>query len=336
MKQGEEKLYAVALLFKRGIGYKKAEQLLSSYGSLSDAVKEEGIELSQELKRAEEELKKAEEIDAKIITFIDEDYPKELLSLSQPPLALYVKGKIPQTKRIAIVGSRRCSDYGRRTAYKLSSMLSSSGVCVVSGLAVGIDSAAHRGALGGGGKTVAVLGSSLDRLYPASNKALAEKIVSDGGAIVSEFPFGTQAKRELFPRRNRIIAALSEAVLVVEAMEKSGAFITVDHALEIGKEVFAVPGNIDSPYSRGSNRLIAEGATPVWDAEEFVSSFAPKKVQREPEEFKEVYFALLDSPSTVDELSQRLGMDAPALSYALTILEMEGFVKREGIKWIAL
>jgi DNA processing protein len=330
-----EKLLAIALSFKRGFGYKKIKRLIEGFGSLENGLKELKLELSQELKRAEVELRKAQELGVEVKVFFEPGYPKELLNLGQPPPVLYLKGHLKNSLRVAVVGSRKCSDYGKRTAYRLGKLLSEAGVTVVSGLALGIDSSAHRGALRAPGGTVAVLGSGIDRVYPESNSCLAELIVEAGGALVSEFPLGVKARKEHFPRRNRIVAGLSVAVVVVEAKERSGTFITVNYALEQGKEVFVVPGPIDSPFSKGSNLLLKEGATPLTSFEEILDYLGRSLSRREPEEFKELYLALSEGAKTVDVLSQELGLEVNKLLKALTLLEVKGFVKRRGALWEA-
>lgn len=335
-----DRLTALALFFKKGFGYKRLRELLKKHGSLSYGVKREGINLASELRRAEEELERAEELGVKVLTVVDEEYPKELLSLSQPPLALYLKGNLFELPRVAVVGSRRCSDYGRRVAFKLGKFLSERGIPVVSGLALGIDSQAHKGALVGGGKTVAVLGSSLDCPYPETNRGLLLKIIRSGGGVLSEFPFKTKAKPAFFPRRNRIVAALSDVVVVVEAREKSGTSITVNFALELGKEVVAVPGNIDSPFSKGTNRLILDGALPLTSFEDLLSLFPHLKPPFRKETFlskgSDVYSLLKEEPLTCDEIAFRLKLPVSKVNSLLSYLEVKGLVKREGLKWTAL
>ena len=334
-----ERLLVLALHLKKGFGFSKFRSLRERYGSLEEALRRRALNLDAELPLARKELEEAERRGFKVITAVDGDYPLSLLSAPQPPLALYLWGKLPEGGSVAVVGSRRCSDYGRRVAYRLGRFLSERGIIVISGLALGIDSAAHRGALAGGGRTVAVLGSSLDRIYPPSNAPLARRIVEAEGGIISEFPLGTGARREYFPRRNRIVSALSDAVVVVEAKERSGTFITVNYALDMGKEVFVVPGNIDSPFSRGTNRLLKEGATPLVDFEELLECLPLKTRElkrREPEEYGEVYSLLKERPLSADELACALGKGIGYVIGALSRLEVSGFVKREGVKWVAL
>ncbi len=334
-----ELLLILALSFKKGVGFHRIRKLIADYGSLKEGIEKERLEISQELKRAEEEIKRAEELHIKIVPFTSENYPEKLLNISQPPVVLYVKGELKKEPAVAVVGSRRCSSYGRSVAFRLGKFLSENGITVVSGLALGIDSAAHRGALSGGGKTVAVLGSSVDMVYPFENKPLAERIVEKGGAIISEFPLGTKARKEFFPRRNRIVSGLSDCVVVVEASEKSGTFITVNYALEQGKEVLAVPGSIDSPFSRGTNRLIREGAPPLTDFNEIfeiVPQLKKAKKNREiPEELAGVYSLLLEKPLTADQIAQIIGRNPQEIFVILTKLELKNLVKREGATYRA-
>ncbi len=334
-----ELLLILALSLKKGYGFHRIKKLIDDYGSLKEGIEREKIEISREVKLAEKEIKKAEELGVKIVPFTSKNYPKKLLNISQPPAVLYVRGELKKEPAVAVVGSRRCSSYGRSVAFRLGRFLSENGITVVSGLALGIDSAAHRGALSGGGKTVAVLGSSVDMVYPFENKPLAEKIVEKGGAVISEFPLGTRARKEFFPRRNRIVSGLSNCVVVVEASERSGTFITVNYALEQGKEVLAVPGSIDSPFSRGTNRLIKEGAPPLTDFNEIfeiVPQLKRAKKNREiPEELAGVYSLLLEKPLTADQISQITGRNPQEIFVILTKLELKNLVKREGATYRA-
>ena len=334
-----ELLFILALSFKKGYGFHRIKKLIDEYGSLKEGVEKEGIELSLEIKRAEEEIKKAKNSGTKIVPFTSKSYPKKLLKIPQPPVVLYVKGELKEEPAVAVVGSRRCSSYGRSVAFRLGKFLSENGITVISGLALGIDSAAHRGALSGGGKTVAVLGSSVDMVYPFENKPLAERIVDRDGAVISEFPLETKARKEFFPRRNRIVSGLSDCVVVVEAAEKSGTFITVNYALEQGKEVLAVPGSIDSPFSRGTNSLIKEGALPLTDFNEIFEIVPQLKKAKEkkeiPKELAEIYSLLLEKPLTADQISQITGKSPREISIILTKLELKKLISREGATYRA-
>lgn len=197
-----------------------------------------------------------------IITINDKNYPEMLKNIYDPPIVLYIKGnkEIFSTYAIGMVGCRNCSIYGKNTAQKLAYNLAKNNYAVVSGLAKGIDTYSHIGCLAGRGKTIAVLGNGLDTIYPSENKELANKIIETGGAIISEYVIGTKPLKQNFPQRNRIISGLSNSIIVVEAKERSGTMITVNCALEQGKEIYAVPGNITSINSVGTNELIKQGA----------------------------------------------------------------------------
>lgn len=224
----------------------------------------------------EKEKKILERENIKIITIKDNEYPKRLLNMQNPPFQLYVKGDIKKLydDNIAIIGSRNASEYGKKVSRKIAKDFSSLGINVVSGLAIGIDKFAHLGALDlRGGRTIAVLGNGLckDLFYPKENLKVYERILEEGGGIVSEYSFFEGPKAYHFPERNRIISGLADKLLVVEASVKSGTLITVDFAIEQGKDVYAVPGNIDKYNSRGTNKLIQEGAIPFLSIEDIIN-----------------------------------------------------------------
>ena len=233
--------------------------------SIAKAVKNAGSDYD-----VEKEIALAEKSGVVILTVFDEDYPERLKNIYDPPVILYVKGSIKKEDSLAvsIVGSRKCTYYGMNMADNIAEKLAFSGVTVVSGLARGIDTAAHKGALKSG-RTIAVLGSGLGNIYPAENKPLSEKIAQNG-AVVSEFPMHMPPNKNNFPQRNRIISGLSVAVLVVEAANKSGALITADFALEQGRDVFAVPGAAGRLSSAGTNSLIKQGAKLIDSAEDIL------------------------------------------------------------------
>lgn len=207
-----------------------------------------------------------------ILTIYDKEYPKKLKEIYDPPAVLYIKGnkEILKEKAIAIVGCRLCTKYGEVVAKKIAYDLSISNINIISGLARGIDTYSHIGCLNGNAKTIAVVGSGLDTVYPEENKKLFNEIINKGGVIVSEYVVGTKPLAQNFPKRNRIISALSEGVVVVEARKKSGTLITVDCALEHGRELYVVPGNINSTNSYGTNELIKQGAKIITDAEDIL------------------------------------------------------------------
>ena len=208
----------------------------------------------------------------KIITIFDESYPQSLKNIYDKPVILFAKGNIELLKEkcIAIVGARKCSVYGKEVAKQLAYNLSSNNMCVVSGLAIGIDKYAHLGAIKATANTIAVIGNGLDNIYPYENQNLANRIIKNNGLIISEYIIGTKPNRINFPARNRIISGLSDGIIVVEAKEKSGALITAEFGLEQGKEVFAVPGNIDSELSKGTNELIKDGANVITDYKDVI------------------------------------------------------------------
>lgn len=211
----------------------------------------------------------------KEILIKDKSYPENLRNIYDPPKKIYVLGNIEilNKKAIAIVGSRKATNYGKKVAFQLSDELARRQINIISGLAVGIDTYAHMGALYGGnnkGKTIAVLGSGLDNIYPKENIELARQILKNGGCIISEYPFGTKPERLNFPHRNRIISGLSDGIVVVQADRNSGSLITAEFGLEQGKEIFAVPGEITNPVSEGTNNLILQGAKIVLSVQEIL------------------------------------------------------------------
>lgn len=264
----------------------------------------------------------------------DEDYPRALLQISDPPPLLYVLGDTARLNdpSIAIVGSRNASKQGLADARGFARTLSAEGLCIVSGLALGIDAAAHQGGLGARSSSIAVVGTGLDRVYPAANRELALDL-STRGAIVSEFCLGTPPVASNFPRRNRIIAGLSRGVLVVEAAMKSGSLTTARLALEQGRDVFAVPGSIHSPLSKGCHWLLKQGAKLVESADDVLAEWgimrAPVPDCPEPDERSGTLLSELGhAPATLDALVSRTGRPAPELSAEFTQLELEGRVER--------
>lgn len=268
-----------------------------------------------------------------IVTLADADYPRALLEIADPPSVLYVRGNIDLLHRrgLAVVGSRNATPQGVQTAENFSRALAAQGLTIISGLALGIDAAAHRGALAAGGKTIAVIGTGADRIYPARNRDLALAI-AEHGAIVSEFPLGTPAIASNFPRRNRIISGLSRGVLVVEAAPESGSLITARLAAEQGREVFAIPGSIHSPVARGCHRLIKQGAKLVETAQDVLEEFGnypepadvPAALSAESE--NAVLSALGHDPCTLDDLVERTGLTADRLLTELLTLELAGSI----------
>lgn len=247
----------------------RASELEKILGKRSKSFSE--IKTVRKEKKYKEELSYIEKNNIKAVSLRDEDYPDELKSIYDPPPVLYVKGSLlgEDSLSVAVVGSRKCSLYGLKQAERLAYELASRGITVISGLARGIDSAAHRGAIKAGGRTIAVTGSGFRTSYPPGSERFEEEIASHG-AVITEFPSYMKPLKGNFPRRNRIISGLSKGVVVVEAAQRSGALITADFALEEGREVFAVPGPIDSVSSRGANSLLKAGAKLVTCVEDIL------------------------------------------------------------------
>jgi DNA processing protein len=266
-----------------------------------------------------------------ILTLADKSYPKALLEIADPPNVLYIRGNpdLLQQRGLAMVGSRNATPQGLQTAENFARALAGKGLCIIGGLALGIDAAAHRGALSAGGNTVAVIGTGADRIYPARNKELALAI-AEHGAIVSEFPLGTQSIAANFPRRYRIIAGLSRGVLVVEAAPESGSLITARLAGEQGREVFAIPGSIHSPVSRGCHKLIKQGAKLVETASdvlEELGNFPSPPIAAENTSIEKEHpllCALGHDPCTLDDLAKFTGQSADQLLTDLLLLELSG------------
>ena len=261
-------------------------------------------------------------------------YPSALTELHDPPATLFVRGEqveILAEPAVAIVGARSCSAYGAQVARSLACELAAAGLVVVSGLARGVDAEAHRGAIEGGGTTIAVLGCGIDRDYPARHAELARRIVGSG-LIVSEYPPGVEPAPWRFPARNRLIAALARATVIVEARERSGALITADFALELGREVFAVPGEISSGLSAGTNNLIRQGAAPLLSADDVLDALG--LVRRAPPApvlsagAAAVLELLRDAPAGVDELVVRTRCAAADVAAALVELELSGLASQ--------
>lgn len=293
------------------------------------------------------------ENDNHLVTLEDERYPPLLKRIADPPPLLWIRGDTDALwqPQLAVVGSRNPSAGGRDNAREFCAHLARSGLVITSGLAAGIDGEAHAAALEAGGTTIAVTGTGLDRVYPARHRALAHRIVARG-ALVSEFPLGAEARRDHFPRRNRLISGLSLGVLVVEAAQRSGSLITAHHAVDQGREVFAIPGSIHNPLAKGCHRLIREGAKLVETANDILEELAPMArelgaeieghlsestgangdpaVGQSSGERKAVLEAVGWDPTSVDEVVERTGLTAEAVSSMLLMLELDGAVASVG------
>jgi DNA processing protein len=360
----------IALNMTPGVGPRAATKLLEHFGSAENVFHAtrrelESVKLRSEtvesvLKRefdekAIEEFEKVKSAGGDVLILDDGSYPYLLREIADPPLVLYVKGDWPacfESPCVAVVGSRRCSTYGENASESLARDLAEKGVCIVSGLARGIDSAAHRGAIRARGKTIAVLGTGIDNVYPKENARLVSEILDAGGAIVSQFPRGTPPLKDNFPYRNRIISGLSLGVLIVEASERSGSLITARLAMEQNREVLAVPGNITSKNSFGTNYLIKSGAKLVqqWQdvaaelpAEIAASMLPPKLDERDApagsgapgpmpaglsENERRVWQKLsADEPTHVDVLLETSGLAFGDLNASLLNLEMRELIR---------
>lgn len=266
-----------------------------------------------------------------ILSLADEAYPQALLEIADPPSLLYVRGNpaLLRKRGLAMVGSRNATPQGIQTAENFARTLAGKGLCIISGLALGIDAAAHRGALSAAGETIAVIGTGADRIYPARNKDLALAIV-EHGAVISEFPLGTPAIAANFPRRNRIISGLSRGVLVVEAAPESGSLITARLAGEQGREVFAIPGSIHSPVARGCHKLIKQGAKLVETANDVLEELGNFAIPETPMETitavgdPPLLAALGHDPRSLDDLVETTGQSADQLLPELLMLELSG------------
>lgn len=287
---------------------------------------------------AKKEIEKCVKLGIKIITTEDEAYPEKLRNIFDPPLCLYYKGALPVKDEvtIAVVGSRSATAFGKVNAGNISGNLASYGINIVSGMARGIDTHAHLGALKVSGRTTAVLGCGLDIIYPPENKKLMEAICQNG-AVISEFPLGTEPNSWNFPMRNRIISGLSSAVIVVEASDKSGSLITANCALEQGRDVFAMPGNTLSAVAKGVNRLIKEGARLVENAEDILAELGieakTKNIKKEKnianltKNEKKIY-SLLEESLNIEEISLQTALPINILTATLTIMESKGIIKK--------
>jgi DNA processing protein len=304
----------------------------------------DGIVAFSDWAEIDEEIERARDAGIAIVPFTNPNYPTRLRTIADPPPFLYVKGNIltDDDKAVAIVGSRSAREYGRRVARDLARGLASLGFTVVSGMARGIDGAAHESALQAGGRTIAVLGSGVERAYPAEHELLYRRIAA-GGAVVSELPIGTRPMAVNFTARNRLISGISLGVVVVEATEKSGSLITATLAVEQGREVFAVPGEVGSSRSRGAHRLIRQGAKLVESVDDIIEEIAPQLLdrtgsatQRAPlvlpqnaSDAARTIFALLqENTLQVDQVIERTGMSAARVLETLLDLELQGLLRQ--------
>ena len=278
------------------------------------------------------------------INLSDYNYLRDLPHIPDPPKKLFIRGKLPakRVKTVAIVGTRKPSAYGREIATKIASECAKNGIVVVSGLALGIDSIAHRAAIDSGGKTIAILANGVDKIYPRSHEDLGQKILQTNGAILSEYPNNTPARPWQFLARNRIVSGLADAVVIIEAASRSGTLSTANHALDQGKEIFAVPGNITSPLSAGCNQLIKNGANPLTSAEDLLDFLIPDRFEKQTQLFKgdtreeNVILEFLSKNGTTssDVIIKQTKLSASEFNQAITMLELKGLaLNNGGEKW---
>ena len=289
----------------------------------------------------DEEIEKLEKAGVKAYSWADSEYPARLREIEDKPPVLYVRGElVPEDEvAVAVVGTRKATPYGRQSAEHFATDLAGSGVTVVSGLARGIDAVAHRAALAAGGRTIAVLACGLDIVYPPEHARLAREI-TEHGALISDYPLGMQPRSEFFPRRNRILSAVSLGVLVVEGDQNSGALLTARYALEQNREVFAVPGSIYSPGHRGANKLIKDGEAKLVSStedilEELNLTIVTQQIElrefvpADPTEAK-LLSVLSNQPSHIDDVQRESGLPIASVSSALAVLELKGMVRQVG------
>jgi DNA processing protein len=341
----------------KGIGPAKLQAMLDSLGSLEAAWHASPAQLRQigfdqraidslTAARAEIDLDRqmAQVHDAgiELLTWQSPEYPRYLREIPNAPPLLYLRGRLTESDQwaVAVVGTRRLTAYGRQVTRELVTGLAHHGVTIVSGLARGIDAIAHKAAMDAGGRTLAVLGSGLDNIYPPENRPLADQIIRDRrGAVISEYALGVQPDAKNFPPRNRIISGLSLGVIVVEAGETSGALITASFAVEQNRDVFAVPGNITSPASKGPNRLIQQGAKLVTGVNDILEELnLAQTVERTavqlalPESAEEALILgrLSHQPIHIDELSREIGLPTALVSGTLALMELKGMAQQVG------
>jgi len=348
---------AIILNMLPQVGPVRVSNMMDRFGSLTAILEANGSELREvegigpevstvitrwkEYADLDAELALVEKANARVLIQSDEEYPTLLKEIHDPPIVLYILGKLEerdQRSGLGIVGTRKASHYALESTKKLGYQLAYSGLTIYSGLARGIDTAAHQAALAANGRTVAVLGSGLGAIYPEENISLAEKIAAGSGAVLSEFPMATTPTKQTFPKRNRIISGASFGLLVVEAGLKSGALISAREAGEQGRSLYAVPGRIDQPNTVGSNRLLQQGAKLVIDAGDILSDLpmifasVPELPQSRPRvEFEGddrlVYEAIGDDPTPVDAIISKSGLPAATVSSRLLALELARHVR---------
>ena len=355
MPAAHEKKFLHALLLA-GLEYDSIQKLRLAFGSFEEAwrsglsrfetagLDQEVLQKISEAKnriQPDEEMRKLVTQGIAFITTDDAEFPKELNAIASPPLWLYIKGRLEHGKpRLAVVGTRKATTYGREAAQKIiRDLADKTDVVIVSGLAQGIDAEAHRAAITSGLATVGILGSGMDHgsFFPPENWNLSEEMIKKSGAVISEYPPGTPGLKHHFPARNRIIAGLAAGTLVVEAPEKSGALITAGFALEQGRDVFAIPGQMFSPNAAGVHRLIQDGAKLVTSADDIIEELGLKRknIKEKAEalltdENEKIILGILGEPSSVDDIKSKTKMPTPDIVSCLSMLELKGFIRPMG------
>jgi DNA processing protein len=350
-----DKRYWVGFNLVKGIGAVRLQSLCDHFGDLAlawqaplDALQAAGLspKLSSRVAQVRSDvdldmvLARMRDLGIEILTWDDDLYPPRLKEIDQPPPVLYVRGGFTPEDAwaVAVVGTRRVSAYGRQVTEELGSFLAANGVTVISGLARGVDAIAHQSALKAGGRTIAVLGCGVDRVYPPEHTQLADKLIASG-ALISDYAPGTPPDASNFPPRNRIISGLSMATVVVEAGETSGALITAQFAIDQGREVFAVPGNILAPQSKGTNRLIAQGARPLLSVRDLLDVLNLTRVSEQRivrmvlpsnETESKLMSVLTHEPLHMDEIRNQTGLPIERVSASLAMMELKGLVRQVG------
>jgi DNA processing protein len=351
----DDKRYWIGFNLIKGIGAVRLHALIQHFGDLEVAWKASASDLVEAglgRKVIERIIQAREEVDLtklweriesqgiKILTWQDESYPGRLREIDQPPPVLYIRGEyLPDDLfAVAIVGTRRVTAYGRQITEEISAFLAANGITVISGLARGVDAIAHQTTLKAGGRTIGVLGSGVDKIYPPEHRGLAGQMI-ERGAIISDYALGTPPDASNFPPRNRIISGLSLAVVVIEAGETSGALITAEFAAEQGREVFAVPGSILAPQSKGTNKLIQRGALPLLTMNDLMQALdltrvgeqkAARKVIPADETEARLMNVLGNEPLHVDEIRNQAELPIEKVSATLALMELKGMVRQVG------
>lgn len=351
----DDKKYWVGFNLIKGIGAVRMQGLVAYFGDMETAWNSspadlaeaglgakviERVLLARQTVSLDKVWEKIESQGIKILTWGDEAYPARLKEIDQPPPVMYIRGEyLPDDLfAVAIVGTRKVTPYGRQVTEEIASFLAANGMTVISGLARGVDAIAHQTALKAGGRTIGILGSGVDKIYPPEHRGLAEQMIARG-AIISDYAVGTPPDASNFPPRNRIISGLSLAVVVIEAAETSGALITAEFAAEQGREIFAVPGSILAPQSKGTNRLIQKGAQPLLTPDDLMQALdltrigaqkSARKILPVDETEARVLSVLGSEPLHVDEIRNQADLPIEKISATLAMMELKGMVRQVG------